>query len=204
MTDNEIRRANQRLARLQTSGYGQTHQVRQIYLAMVRGNSQIVVNKKGQFQFKRTSNLNEETISLINRVNKNEQFTRKGIRKLLGKEFNTIVNGQVVQGLTPEQARARIFATFDNINNQFTYEDVMTLLDDIDDIDDDLDRERRVRKVENFLNNKENLEKYKYADKLKKALDKHLEVNTLDYEEADALEDLYKGLGNNPRKKTYR
>lgn len=164
--DNLIRKANQRLARAQAQGFSESYEVRQLYLSSLRGNKDIVINKKGQLQFKRSANISDETYKMITKVATRNTYTVSGLKKTY-KDFVQVADKM---GISKKDATRRVMATFNEIKNQFEYKDAIEIINNLDDIDDDTKREETLRKVEDFLN--KNASKYKYADDLKKAFDK--------------------------------
>lgn len=164
--DNLIRKANQRLSRAQKSGFGETYEVRQLYLARLRGSQDIVINKKGQLQFRRSKNISDETWELINKVATRENYTEKGLKK----NYKQFVESAKRTGMSQQDAIRRVMATYNDIKNKFEYHDALEVINKLGDIKEDTVREEKLREVEEFLN--KNYKKYEYADELKKAFDK--------------------------------
>lgn len=164
--DNLIRKANQRLSRAQKSGFGETYEVRQLYLARLRGSKDIVINKKGQLQFRRSKNISDETWELINKVATRENYTEKGLKK----NYEQFVESAKRTGMTQQDAIRRVMATYNDIKNKFEYHDALEVINKLGEIKEDTVREEKLKEVEEFLN--KNYKKYEYADELKKAFDK--------------------------------
>lgn len=164
--DNLIRKANQRLARAQASGFGETYEIRQLYLAQLRGSKDIVINKKGQLQFKRSQNISSDTWQMINKIATRSSYTTANLKK----KYKDFVQLGKTLPITQAEATRRVMATFNEIKNQFEYKWVLEILEKLSNIDSDEERAKTLKKVEKFLN--KNADKYKYADDLKKAFDK--------------------------------
>lgn len=185
--DNIIRKANQRLARAQASGFGESYEVRQLYLAKLRGSKDIVTNSKGQLQFKRSAKLTDDTWDMINKIATNSNYTVSGLKKTY-KDMMDIAKGVA---LPQQEAIRRVMATYNEVKNNFEYKDAIETINSLGNITDDDVRMQKLKEVEEFLH--KNVNKYKYADDLKEAMDKkHLFKGDL----KGFQEDITKGFYN--------
>lgn len=133
-TDNEIRRANQRLARLYNQGLTQSQGYKNIEQYYLKGTEGLTINKKGQIQFKRTKEQSAETKRLINQViNYSNKYNVAPVKKTMGKvrQLKTnLSNIPQFQTVAPEYIEARIWQALQNSGKDFKYEEVMALLNE--------------------------------------------------------------------------
>lgn len=131
-SDNEIRRANQRLARLYNQGLTQSQGYKNIEQYYLKGTEGMTINKKGQIQFKRTKEQSAETKRLINQVlTYNTKYNVAPVKKTMGKvrQLKTsLQNIPQLQVVAPEYIEARIWQALQNTGKDFHYTEVMNLL----------------------------------------------------------------------------
>lgn len=153
--DNLIRKANQRLARAQAQGFSNTREVRQLLLAQISGNNDIVINKKGQLQFKRSKNIGEDTYKMITKIATRNEYNISGL-KTTYKDIIKVSDriGERVS-MPRNEIQGRVFALVDELKNRFDYHDAVEMINDIDDISDEKRREEVLNRVEEYLSRPE-------------------------------------------------
>lgn len=168
--DNLIRKANQRLARAQAHGFSNTREVRQLLLAQISGNNDIVINKKDQLQFKRSKNIGEDTYKMITKIATRNEYNISGLKTTYKDVIKVSERIGERVSMPRNEIQGRVFALVDELKNRFDYHDAVEIIDKIDDISDAKKRQAMLEKIEKELSSPEAFKRG--ADTNKKSVDK--------------------------------